>query len=261
MDLQPALSFRDDFRKAREAAQQDAEDFEQVVFALERLGTYLCAIQHTGLGKYERSIKVLALHSPLASPTPTERPFHTPFDELFELVKNCRNSAMHEGVFARNLTQHAIQIAIVIEDALTRIIAILNTGAPQISDFMIRNPICAEMWQPLSFIRQSMLANSFSYLPIWREDEQMWHGISDLALATYLGPNTYGSPRKERLSQILGSASGGGLHLPPAITIRADKSVPDAIAALKGARDPAMLLVVDDDEKHLLGIVTPFDLL
>lgn len=261
MDIEPAFSFRDDFRKAREAAQQDAEDFEQVAFALEKLGAYLCGTRHNGLGRYRTAIAALACNSPLASPTPEARPFHTPFDGLFMLVTECRNSAMHEGVFARNLTQHAIQIALVIEDALTQIITMKNTDTHKISDFMIRNPICAEMWQPLSFIRQSMLANSFSYLPIWREDEQMWHGISDLALATYLGPNTYGSPRKERLSQILGSASGGGLHLPPAITIRADKSVPGAIAALKGARDPAMLLVVDDDEKHLLGIVTPFDLL
>ena len=33
----------------------------------------------------------------------------------------------------------------------------------QVSDFMVRNPVCASMWQPLSFIRQSMLVNSFSY--------------------------------------------------------------------------------------------------
>ena len=135
MDLEPAFSFRDDFRKAREAAQQDAEDFEQVAFALEKLGAYLCGTQHNGLGRYRTAIKTLACNSPLASQTPEARPFHTPFDGLFRLVTDCRNSAMHEGVFARNLTQHAIQIALVIEDALTQIITMKNTDIHKISDF------------------------------------------------------------------------------------------------------------------------------
>ena len=263
MNSQVAHSFRDDFRKAREAAQQDAEDFEQVAFALERLGAYLCATRHNGLSRYKTAIKALACNSPFAAPAPEARPFHTHFDDIFRLVTDCRNSAMHEGVFARNLTQHAIQIAIVIEDALTQIITMTDPDSPQISDFMIRNPICAQMWQPLSFIRQGMLANSFSYLPLWQEDKKAWHVISDLALATYLGTNAHGKSRRARLSQVLGSAlvPDGRLDLPRAITVRFNESVDVAISALRDNHHSPMVLVIDEDERHLLGIVTPFDLL
>ncbi len=261
MELPAAISYRDDFRKAREAAQQDAENFEQVAHALENLGAYLCATRHNGLGKYRAAIKVLACNSPLASPTSAERSFHTPFDELYRLVTDCRNSAAHEGVFARNLTQHAIQIAIVIEDALIQIITMDHPDASQISDFMIRNPICAEMWYPLSFIRQSMLANSFSFLPVTHQSGKPCHVISDLALASYLGPNTRGGMRKERLSQTLEFASSNGLNLLPAATIKANESVEAAIKALKRALHPPMLLILDEAEAHLLGVVMPFDLL
>ena len=36
----------------------------------------------------------------------------------------------------------------------------------KIGDYMVPNPVCASDWQPVGFVRQMMLANSFSYIPV-----------------------------------------------------------------------------------------------
>ena len=56
-----------------------------------------------------------------------------------------------------------------------------------VSDFMVRDPVCAHLWQPISLIRQRMLTNSFSCLPVQNEEEQ-WCLVSDLQIAMYLHP-------------------------------------------------------------------------
>jgi hypothetical protein len=68
---------------------------------------------------------------------------------------------LHQGAFARRLTGHAIELSLVLEDALRR-----SLDSPVVGDYMVRGPICAEPWQPISFIRQRMLANSFSFLTL-----------------------------------------------------------------------------------------------
>ena len=70
------------------------------------------------------------------------------------------NDALHQGAFARHLTIHAIDLALILEDALR------SFEEPRVSDYMVRNPLFAELWQPIGFIRQQMLANSFSFLPV-----------------------------------------------------------------------------------------------
>ena len=37
---------------------------------------------------------------------------------LYDLVRNARNDAMHEGAFARNLAVHLVQLSVMLEDAL-----------------------------------------------------------------------------------------------------------------------------------------------
>src|ERR1700757_614277 len=81
-----------------------------------------------------------------------------------------RNDALHQGAFARYLTKHAIELAILLEDAL-------SNGL---------DPLARETWQPIAFLRQLMLANSYSYLPVFRNDNQWWI-VSDAAIAAYLG--------------------------------------------------------------------------
>jgi hypothetical protein len=56
------------------------------------------------------------------------------------------------------LTTHAFQVALILEDALM-------TDMKMVSQYMVRDVVCAQSWQPISFVRQQMLAYSYSYLP------------------------------------------------------------------------------------------------
>lgn len=252
MEEERALYFREQFREAREAAQRDAENFGPIVFALERLGAFLRGGRGNGMWALKERLVALAQKSPLAEIGKTQRSYHVPFAILFDLVRRERNSAMHEGVFARHLTQNAIQMSIILEDALAQYIPMNH-----VSNFMVRNPVCAETWQPLSFMRQSMLANSFSYLPVKRGDEGRWSLVSDLAIADYLR----GENRRSRLAQTLGEAIDGGLKVPDALTIRADTDVDTVLNKMTTEPFGHVLLVTDESNQQLLGIVTPFDLL
>ena len=252
METKTALYFRELFRGAREAAQRDAENFGPIVFALERLGAFLKGGRGRGMWELKPYLEKQAEASPLAKIGKLHRSYHVPFPILFELVRRERNSAMHEGVFARHLTQHAIQMSIILEDALTQ-----NIPMNRISNFMVRNPVCAETWQPLSFIRQSMLANSFSCLPVKLGKEGRWGLVSDLAIAGYLG----NKDRDGRLAQPLDDAIKAGLVVPNAHTIRAETDVKTVLAKMIDAPSGHVLLVTDEKKQQLLGIITPFDLL
>jgi hypothetical protein len=252
MSKEVALSFRDQLREARLKAQADAEAFEDIVFVLERLGCYLRKEQGD-LGKYERYIVGLASRSPLFHAVPDAfRELHIPFPILYDRVRQARNDAMHGGAAARYATSHAVELAVVLEDALMN-------SYDKVSDFMVRNVICAEMWQPLSFIRQTMLASSFSCLPVKAEHggKPLWELVSDKALAQYLrcGPN--GGLLKDMLVQPLGEAKTNGIILPVARTCVATDTVRDVLAGWDGQP----VLVLRQNKGELLGILTPYDLL
>jgi hypothetical protein len=175
-----ALHFRDQLRAARAQALQDAEQFHAIVFVLERLGRYLRG-SRGDLGAYESFLEELAKRSALAETIPNDHPeAHLGFSEMYRIVRIGRNAALHEGAFARNLTIHAIDLTVILEEALT---SEMNT----IGEFMVRGPLCAELWQPLSLVRQLFLANSFSYLPVdIGTDGVTWRLVSDLAVARFL---------------------------------------------------------------------------
>jgi CBS domain-containing protein len=245
LDSKTAAYFREQFRESRAIALRDAEGFQEVLFTLERLGSYLKgSIQD--LGHYARDIQNVASTSPLADEIPARfPPWHSPFSRLYELVRDARNDALHQGAFARHLTRSAIQLALVLEDAL---MSSQNTAG----DYMVRDPVCASLWQPLSFIRQQMLANSFTYLPVWRP--RQWELISDYSLARYLR----GDARRTRLASTLEDAVNDGLRLDGVTTCFTDSPVNDLLEKSEGKP----VLVVDREQtERLVGIVTPFDLL
>jgi CBS domain-containing protein len=218
-----------------------------VIHAVERLGSFLTR-KVGDLKKYQTELEKLASNSALAEEVPRRsRGILTPFSELFALVREARNDAVHQGAFARHLTAHAIELALILEDALR------SSEMPQISDYMVRNPVCAELWQPIGFVRQQMLASSFSFLPVFNHDGRQWCLVSDRAIATYLGVSS--DERKKRLAVTLADAQ---LQLERAKCVEEDTSLEDALRAL----DAAPLLVCDKyDASRLLGLVTAFDLL
>jgi hypothetical protein len=247
-----ARHFADEFRVARGAVLKDAEDFDKVIHSVERLGSFLLG-QVDSLGGYGRMISGQALRSPLASEIPEQLPeFHASFERLYELVKDARNDAMHQGAFARRLAEHAVQLSLVLEDALRR-----GYEMEKVGEFMVRGPICGEIWHPTSFIRQSMLTNAFSYLPVKKDG--VWYLVADLDVASYLAKAASKTDRKTRLAAKLSDVPD--IRLKVAKRCTAEASLDEAFE--KFGDDPSPLLVERNqpDSTEIIGILAPFDLL
>jgi hypothetical protein len=118
---------------------------------------------------------------------------------------------------------------------------------------MVKNPIIAELWQPVSFIRQQMLANSYSYLPLYAEEG--WRVVSDSAIANYLGPKT-GVESRRLLATPLRDAS---ILLSEAMFVDEKTPLGDALSCLVAT--PLLLVKNPFTPDSLLGIVAAFDLL
>jgi hypothetical protein len=248
MDRSAVITFSGQLREARENALRDAEAFDGIIHVVERLGSFLCK-KVGDLGRYKEEIGERASHSALAEDIPGQwRGVHVPFSLLYDLVKDARNDALHQGAFARRLTGHAIELSLLLEDALRR-----SLERAAVGDYMVRNPTCAELWQPISFIRQQMLANSFSFLPV--KSGADWYLVSDLEIATFLGTDV--SKRRNRLAQSLKASE---IPLQQAKFCAVDAPLEEALRVLDSGQRP-LLVGGDGDQQALVGIVTPFDLL
>ena len=241
------IAFAREFKAARFTAIQDAECFDELLFTVERLGSF--SIRKQGdLGAYERSLSLLAVESPLHHEAALKHPaFHLDFHTLYDQVCIARNDALHQGAVARHLARNAQEIALILEDALM-------TKAKFAAEFMVRDPVCAELWQPLSAIRRTMLLNNFSFLPYGTKDGT-WKLISDCNLVAYLRVSE--SQRKERLLSSLAEALGPG-KLENTHPRRCDLNTP--IGALASDISEVPCLVISDNNR-LCGIITAFDLL
>jgi hypothetical protein len=247
MERAVEIAFANQLRCAREAALKDAEAFDGIIHCVERLGKFLIKRSTGDLGKYRSALKEISSRSALAEDLPERfRGLLTPFSPLLDLVTYARNDAFHEGASARHLTGHAIELALILEDALR------SSETPVVSDYMVRNPVCAELWQPLGFIRQQMLAGSFSFLPVLNE-RRKWCLLSDRTIAAYLG--TDWTERKKRMAFTLREAE---VDLKIAKLVEEDTSLEKALRFLKAA---PLLVRRKGKTAELLGIVTAFDLL
>lgn len=253
MNREPALYFRDQFREARYHALEDAEGYQQILFVLERLGAFLYRASGD-LGKYQPCIRKLVkcYHPNAGCPHKVHGHYFINFDTLYRIVRNGRNDALHQGAVARTLASHAVQICIILEDAL-----IVNAKDSQeslrIQDYMTRHPVCSYTWQPIGFIRQIMLEKSFSYLPFQCGDA--WHIVSDYDIARYVHCNIKTSLNRT-LECIIGSQK---MSYREAIVVAPDTTVREALKDVDCQRWP--ILVKRDGCEELLGIVTPFDLM
>ena len=253
--------FRDELRRARAVALADAEAFDEIIVVIERLGVVLTGEPLNGLGDYKGIIGQLAQHSPMACCIPSQLPkFHFSFSELFNAVLVRRNQAVHTGVAARHLTQHAVVLALMLEEAImsdSKQKTGCQAGFTQAKHFMVANPVCAEDWHPLSFIRQNMLANSFSYLPVKMDGK--WMLISDHALGIYLRE---GNNDKKRLVASLETVQKEipvKLKLEQPKICKGDEPIATVITFFKEKNLP--VLVVGDSDSRLVGILTAHDLL
>jgi len=264
-----ATYFRDQLRSARANALRDAEGYLDLLYCIERLGSLYwnrkdrAARKGKGKGKgslgdYKDDLVTLATRSPLARCLPKKFPeCHVAFDSLYDSVKTARNDALHQGAVARHLTRHAVELALILEDSLmTQEIAV---AAPTIGAFMVRNPVCASLWHPVSFLRQVMLSEAFSYLPVNCENAEdgegpRWRLVSDYDLAQYLCNS---ESREEDLATTLQAAIKSE-KISPALAKLCKVTDPIKAVINKSERSPVLVVT---DKGELLGIVTPFDLM
>lgn len=263
LDEKSARAFRLELQAARESAIKDAEAFEGIVHVIERLGSFLLG-RIEGLGKYKPEVAKIAYLSSLAGDVPGDwRELHTPFDLLYAAVKDARNDALHVGAYARHLTTHAIELALILEDALWIVENIVKGDFQRmkavVSDYMITNPICAYLWQPISIIRQIMLTNSFSYLPV-EVGHGKWRLVSDLAVARYL-QDCSNNQRKKRLATSLEEAMKEKDLFPSLDEAVCIDSLATIGEALKQTGGKPLLVTSKKAGSEIVGFPTPFDLL
>ena len=249
-----ARYWRNLFLAARDAAFRDAEGFQNILFTLEKFGQFLLG-ETANLGRYKAVICKEASKSCLADEIPAMyRQWHIPFQELYNLVKDARNDAMHQGSRARHLTEHTLSLSLVLEDALM-------ANAKKVSDFMVSDPVVAFPWQPVSHAREKMLTHGFSFLPTWIPEKpgHGWFLLSDFAVTKYLRVSNNNAVRNNRLAtRIQEAVSAKELELIPCVTCGPDLPTQEMISKFDGKP----ILVVDEPRPEtLLGIITAFDLM
>jgi len=265
IDGEIAKEFRHQLRSARENALKDAEAFDGIIHVIERLGSLFWkrdqqskdGTKHGSLGKYKKWFVNFAKITPLSNDfSESEQSiFHTSFSQLYDIVSEARNDAMHIGASARHLTTHAIELALILEDALH--MTENNAKPKRAGDYMVRNPIYANLWEPISFIRQKMLENSFSFLP-FENAEKQWCLVSDVQIAKYLNGHSK-DERQNRLSTTLKDATEH-LSLAQAPSCKSEASI-DAVLKQFDGRPILVLRKQKKDTPALMGILTAFDLL
>lgn len=255
LDANEWLFFRDRLREARYGALADAEGFPQMCFAFEALGARLRE-DSGSLEKYSPYLcALLARNLPIG---------FEDFATLLEAVKQARNDVMHTGAYARNAAVSAVQLSLLIEEAILSELQKkkeTKTARNVVADFMVRSPVTAEHWHTVGHIRRLMLLNSFSYLPIlWGEK---WHLISDMAIASMLQPLSDSNRNilaAAQISEALGCLEPL-LKLSPASLILAN----DKVEKLFDHGHPGLWLVVNEKEgaglKQLVGVLSPFELM
>lgn len=246
---------RDRLREARYAALADAEGFQQMCFAIEALGKRLNP-KATSLGGCRNQLEKLANLSALLPAAMDEQRAIKPFHALFTSIKEARNDAMHTGAYARHVAADAVTLCLVLEDALMT--EKKSTGEGNrltVGDFMVSTPVVVQPWQTVEHARQLMLLNSFSYLPIWHEEQ--WWLVSDMEMARYLRPLW---PAQARLKMTLAQAREEGLPFIPASPVLKGDAVVDL---LNSPSRPGLWLVKEKGYPlgYLAGVLSPFELM
>lgn len=232
---QAAVGFRRDLRTGRLTALGDSEGYFELVIAIEALGRYLTI---------EPKSHNLAAYSPALVALAERVRDSASFRPMLDAFRHARNDAAHIGAAARRITHQATDVALVLEEALA------HEGALQLVEhFMVEHVICAESWQTVSMVRQTLLRMQFSMLPFRQKDT--WHLVTDEAVVRFLAKD-----RNRRLALTLEQAVLEGIDLPLAHTV----PMGSAVDPLRSGPNRLPVLVVDK-QQNLHGLITAFDIL
>ena len=263
MTPESALTFRNAFREARLKVLANAENYQELLIVLERLTMHLTGKSLTlGKERARNCIIELVRHGALEGKPATSDAGELCASDLYDLVRHARNDAMHEGAVARNLAVHLVQLGVMLEDALVN----KADDGRKAKHYMMREPITAEPWEPIAFVRQKMLVHSFSHLPV--RIGGCWKIVSDHGIAVYLWQHDGGACVRKKLQQQLDCAvKEGTLKVQCAVVVKPEDVVHEVVKKREGyIREGYPILVKADikDESEsplLVGILTPFDLL
>lgn len=230
-------------RDARALALRDAESFHEAAMALEQVGQIVCGEIRLGLSKYKDELIEVANESSQHDPADTSR--------LFDVVRDARNMAVHEGAWARHLNSRLVDLFLILEEALM-------AKLTRVEDIMVRTPLVAELWHMIAQVRKAMLANSFSYLPVCLNGE--WMIVSDSSIMRLLRSATSETQKRSLLAMQVGKAiESSSIEVKRAICCRPHETVDQLLTVLQDQP----VLVTDDinGDSRLLGLVMSFDLL
>ena len=236
------------FKEARLAILKNSEDFDFFINVLEEFGSFITINKNAKtLNDYETAIKQYQ-----------ELYFwniYTPyFNAEFLIVRTARNEAYHQGVHARNLSKHCIELSFIIEKALISNCMNLSLLAENV---MVKNVTFAEEWMPIKMIRREMLINSFTHIPIHKGG--MWFLISELNILSILGVN-YNSERGVKEKELIGPLVTEA-KFEKATTMQTDSKIADVLIKLEKNNGKPILIFSDVKEENLLGIITTYDIL
>lgn len=229
------------FKNARYAILEDAENFIEICYVLEDFGLQYGKEKKNGLGGYIPTIESFLNKNSL-------------LDEKLsinlEFLKAARNDKSHQGVYARNIAQHAIRVCIKLEEA---IIMELST----LEDIMIDNVIFAKPFMNLAKIRELMLRYSFSYLPYCHESKKNnntikeYYLLPDYAIARIWNKSNDNNKSKyiTPFSKIFEENKWEKIEL----VCKNEK--------IKDFNIPEKPILLKTDDNEIVGILTPFDFL
>lgn len=255
---QEAIYFRNRFRDARAAAEKSDLDCMDILYALEDFGQVLTGIQNPkkqNLGRYQDCVtKFVDKHYP----DKDRLQYQIDFGGLYDIVRDSRNSAVHKGASSRYFAPRAVELSLIMEDALMR-----AADTDKVKDYMAASPVVAELWQPLSIIRKEMLTNSFTHIPYFNNGE--WFVVSDADIARYLRPS--GIYKRDMLSHELKNAlKEKGICASKPQVVCPDDLVSKVVCPDESddkARISGLPILVRHPKhnEHLLGILTASDLM
>lgn len=235
-------------RDARATILRDSEAFHESVIALEHVGQILAGRTGGGLDNYRREILGLVVDHDQSKVRNAQR--------LFDLVRRARNDVAHEGAWARNHNALLVELLILIEDGI-------RERMGYVRDVMVQGPTIAEDWHLIAHVRKSILANSFSFIPV--RYQHQWRLISDAELLRFIGsPGAIN--RRHRLNETIASASYPNetgrkpLELTDAVCMYPDASLEDVVESMR-ADQPILITDSGTPTGQLLGILAPFDIL
>jgi CBS domain-containing protein len=245
LTMSQRVDFLGRLRGARALVLRDSESFREASTVLEHIGQVIGGTIGNGLKDHETAIVGLAAGAGQEDEAAVRR--------LFNVVREARNKAVHDGAYARHLNSRLVDLLLMLEEAIM-------TNMNRVEDLMVRTPVSAEPWHLVSHVRKLMLTNSFSWIPVFQDKPSRWMLLRDAALMKWIRSEPNKKKQGERLAMPVSDAiSQHKLDVKGAICCSRDVLISVILAQM----DERPMLVTEriQGQERLLGIITAFDLL